>query len=162
MKFLSLSIFLLVGTMFLAVPAIAQQGGNADTQRDILLQKIKADKKLLVSMNMDDLTDAEGKAFWPVYDEYQKELEQLNQRLGKAISEYAQALNKGPLPDDTAKKLMEEALAIDEGELKLKQSTAEKLGKVMPMRKVARYLQMETKIRAIIKAELAREIPLAY
>src|SRR6185295_1978966 len=96
MKFLSLSIFLLVGTMFLAVPAIAQQGGTADTQRDILLQKIKADKKLLVSMNMDDLTDAEGKAFWPVYDEYQKELEKLNQRLGKAIMDYAQEINKGP------------------------------------------------------------------
>jgi len=158
----SLPIVLLLGTMLLAAPAIAEQGGNADAQREILLQKIKADKKLLVSMNMDDLTDQEAKAFWPVYDEYQKDLEKLNQRLGKVIMEYAQAINKGPLADDVAKKLLGEALAIDEAELKLKQATAEKLGNMIPMRKVARYIQIENKIRAIIKAELAREIPLAY
>jgi len=157
-----LPIVLLLGTVLLAAPAIAEQGGTADSQREILLQKIKADKKLLVSMNMDDLTDEEAKAFWPVYDDYQKDLEKLNQRLGKAIMEYAQALNKGPLADDVAKRLLGEALAIDEAELKLKQTTAEKLGNMMPMRKVARYIQIETKIRAIIKAELAREIPLAY
>jgi hypothetical protein len=34
------------------------------------------------------------------------------------------------------------------------------LGKVLPATKVARYLQMENKIRSIIKFELASQIPL--
>lgn len=156
-----LPILLLGGSLLFAAPALAQQSGGADAQRDILLQKIKADKKLLVSMNM-DLTDEEAKNFWLAYDDYQKELDQLNGRLGKAINEFAQTMDKGPLSDETAKKLLDEVLAIEDGEVKLKQSTADRLGKVMPMRKVARYLQIETKIRSIIKAELAREIPLAY
>ena len=41
---------------------------------EILRQKIKADKKLVVAANL-KLTDAEGTAFWPVYDAYQKDLQ---------------------------------------------------------------------------------------
>lgn len=89
---------LVVGAVLLCVtPAMAQEmgaGGGADTNMEILMQKIKADKKLLVASNM-DLSDAEGKKFWPLYEDYQKELMQINQRLGKAISEYAEAYNAG-------------------------------------------------------------------
>ena len=49
---------------------------------EILKEKVKADKKLIVATNM-NLTDAEAKNFWPLYDGYQKELEQINQRLGE-------------------------------------------------------------------------------
>ncbi len=35
----------------------------------ILRDKIKADKKLLVAMNM-ELTGSEAKGFWPIYEEY--------------------------------------------------------------------------------------------
>jgi hypothetical protein len=38
----------------------------------------------------------------------------------------------------------------------------EKLGKVLPATKVARYLQLETKIRSVIKFEMAQQIPLVY
>jgi hypothetical protein len=108
------------------------------------------------------LTDAEAKTFWPLYDSYQKELEQINQRLMSTIKSYADAYNanKGELSNDQAKKLLGEALAVDESEVKLRQSYAEKMGKVLPATKVARYLQIENKIRAIVKFELAALIPL--
>ena len=85
----------------------ATTASAADTNMEILYQKVKADKKLLVANNM-GLTDEEGKKFWPLYDEYQKELDQLNQNLGKTIHEYAEAFNKGPLPNEQAKKLMDQ------------------------------------------------------
>ena len=159
MKFLAT--FLLVGTVLLATPVIAQEAGSANTNMEILIQKIKADKKLLVASNM-DLTDAEGKSFWPLYEAYQKELGQVNQRLAKAIKDYADAYKKGPIPNDTAKNLLNEALAVEEAELKLKRSYAEKIGKVLPATKVARYIQIENKIRAVVRAELAQQIPLIY
>jgi len=128
---------------------------------EILKEKVKADKKLIVATNM-NLTDAEAKAFWPLYDGYQKELDQLNQRVGATIRSYADAHNagKGMIPNETAKKLLKEALATDEAEVKLRQSYAAKLEKVLPATKVARYLQIENKIRAILKFELASQIPL--
>jgi hypothetical protein len=109
-----------------------------------------------------NLNDAEAKNFWPLYDGYQKELEQINQRLITTVKGYADAFNtgKGEISDDTAKKLMTEALAVEESEVKLRQSYAAKLGKVLPATKAARYLQIENKIRAIVKFELAAQIPL--
>jgi len=154
-----LSALAMAATILFATTAITQ--GAGDTNMEILLQKVKADKKLLVAGNM-GLTDEEGKKFWPLYEEYQKELGHLNHSLGKTIKEYADAFNKGPLPNDQAKKLMNEVLAIEEAEAQLKRTYADKIGKVLPAAKTARYIQIENKIRAVLKAELAKEIPLAY
>src|SRR5512134_667902 len=147
------------GVLMMAVPAVA--GPVSDTNMEILKEKLKADKKLLIAGNM-DLSDAEAKQFWPLYEAYQKDLEAINKQLGQTIKDYAEAFNKGTIPNDTAKKLLNEALSVEEQEAKLKRSYAEKLGKVLPATKVARYIQMETKIRSLIKFEMAQQIPLVY
>lgn len=143
----------------LAAPAIAQD--KPATNMEIVRDKVRADKKLLVANNM-ALTESEAKGFWPVYDAYQKDLEQINQRLGKVIKDYADAYNKGPVSDAVSGKLLAEALAIEEAEVKLKQSYVPKLQKVIPTAKAARYMQIENKIRALVRYELAAEIPLVY
>lgn len=148
-----------VGAIMVAGPAFAQP--VSDTNMEILKEKLKADKKLLVAGNM-DLTDAEAKQFWPIYDSYQKELEGINKQLGQTIKDYADAFNKGNVPNDTAKKLLGEALSVEEQEVKLKRTYADKLGKVLPATKVARYIQLENKIRSLIRFELAQQIPLVY
>jgi hypothetical protein len=152
-----LRIVLLAFAAALAAPAIAQEKGTSNME--ILREKVRADKKLLVSANM-DLTEAEAKTFWPVYESYQKDLQQINERLQKTIVAYADAYNKGPVPDDTARKLLDEALAIEEEELKLKRGYVPKLEKALPGAKVARYMQIEQKIRALMRYELAANIPL--
>jgi len=141
----------------LVFPAMAQTTGT--TNMDILRQKIKADKKLVVAQNM-MLTDAEGAAFWPVYDAYQKDLQQINQRIGAVVTAYAAAYNKGPVTNDVAKKLLDEALAVDDAEAKLKGSYVPKILAALPAMKAARYIQIENKIRAAIRYELAAGIPL--
>jgi hypothetical protein len=95
-----------------------------------------------------------------VYESYQKDLQALNQRLLGAVQKYADAYNQGPVSDETAKKLINETIAIEEAEVKLKRSYVPKLEKVIPGVKVARYIQIENKIRAIVKYELADQIPL--
>jgi hypothetical protein len=115
----------------LAVPAMAQEQDTATTNMDILRQKIKADKKLVVAENL-NLTDAEGTAFWPVYDAYQKDLQQINQRLTATIQAYASAYNKGPVTNETAKKLLDESFAIDDAEAKLKSALVPKIIAVLP------------------------------
>ena len=149
----------IVGAMIVAAPAFAEP--PSDTNMEILKEKLKADKKLLIASNM-DLTDAEAKQFWPVYDSYQKELDGINKHLGQTIKDYADAFNQGNVPNDTAKKLLGEALSVEEEEVKLKRTYAEKLGKVLPATKVARYIQLENKIRSLIRFELAQQIPLVY
>ncbi len=141
----------------LVVPAMAQNA--ATTNMEILRQKIKADKKLVVAQNL-SLTDAEGARFWPVYDAYQKDLEQINQRLTAVILAYADAYNNGPVTNEKAKKLLEEYLAIDDAEAKLKTATTPKILEALPAVKAARYIQIENKIRAVVRYDLASAIPL--
>jgi hypothetical protein len=142
----------------LAILAEAQDKSADDMQ--ILREKIKADKKLMVAANI-DLTEAEAKGFWPVYEGYQKDLTTINQRIGKLIESYAADYRANSLTDDKAKKLVDELVAIEQAEAGLKTTYVPKLSKVLPMKKVARYLQIENKVRALVKYELAASIPLA-
>ncbi|HEY5403673.1 MAG TPA: hypothetical protein VIK24_12455 [Pyrinomonadaceae bacterium] len=141
-----------------AFPAVAQDT-QSDTNMEILRDKVKADKKLVIAANM-DLNEVEGKAFWPIYDAYQKDLQGINDRLGKAILAYADAYNKKTLTNAQAMQLSNEVQAIDQDELTLRKTYADQLGKVIPGIKVARYLQIENKIRAAIRYDLAKGIPL--
>jgi hypothetical protein len=153
-RFLRIALLILVAA---SAPALAEDTGTSSME--ILKEKIRADKKLLVDANM-DLSDAEAKGFWPLYDGYQKELQGINRRLVTLVSDYADAYNKGPVPDDAARKFAQELLSIDEAELKLKRDYLPKLEKVLPVAKAVRYLQIENKIRALIRYEMADGIPL--
>ncbi len=140
----------------------AARGAEEDPPADnlqILRAKIRADKKLLVAANM-ELTESEAKGFWPVYDEYQKDLNGINRRIAALLESYADDLRSGTLTDDGAKKLIEESVAIEQAEADLKSRYAPKLDKLIPARKVARYLQIENKIRAVVRYDLVSGLPL--
>ena len=149
---------LVVVVLFSAWSAMAQDK-PADTMQ-LLKEKVKADKKLVVAVNV-GLTETEAKEFWPIYDGYQKDLEAINQRLGALIQSYAAEYRGNTLTDPKAEKLLAEAIAIEDSEVVLKKLYVPKLSKVLPAKKVARYIQIENKIRAVLKYELARQIPLA-
>jgi len=149
---------LALGVAF-AAPAFAQDKKSDDTNMQILRDKIKADKKLVVAANM-NLSDAQAKKFWPIYDAFQKELATLNRRLAKVIVEYAEADQKGAMTDALATKLINESIAIEQAEAAARKRLAGKLTKALPGKLAARYLQIESKIRAAVRYELAADIPL--
>jgi hypothetical protein len=134
-------------------------GAVVDSKMEILRQKIKTDKKYIVSENM-DLTDSEAKGFWPLYESYQKDLQKINQRIKDMASTYIAADARGPISDQLSKKLVSDSLEIERAELDAKKATLAKMAKVLPSYKVAKYAQMENKIRALVKYELAVNIPL--
>jgi hypothetical protein len=144
--------------LLLALAARAADPMPADDFQ-ILRDKVGADKKLLVAANM-DLTEAEAKGFWPIYDEYQKDLQAINQRLAALLESYVQDIAGQTLTDDSAKKLIEESVGIEQAEAELKGRYAPKLSQVLPPKKVARYLQIENKIRAMVRYDLMSGVPL--
>jgi len=146
---------LLTAIMIVVVPALAQEKPADNMQ--IVLEKIRADKKLLVAENM-QLTEAEAKAFWPVYDQYQDELFLLRKRTAKLIKDYVDAYGK--MTNDAAKKLLDEYMTIETLGPKLRQAYLPKFRKALPEIKVARYYQIENKIQAAVMYELAAQIPL--
>jgi len=119
----------------------------------------RTDKRQLVAENM-FLTEAEAKAFWPIYDAYQEDLDRIYNRIARVISEYVRAYMDNTLTDEQARALTAEVLDIDETEAAMAKTYAAKLDAVLSGKKVARYLQIERKIRAHFRNQLAEKIPL--
>ncbi len=151
-------LLMLVSALSISLPVAAAQKPT-DSDMQILLEKVKADKKLLVAANM-KLSEAEAKKFWPVYDAYQAELGKLNKRVVTLIKAYAEDYNNNSMTDEKSKKMVTEMISIDEAEVAMKKAFVPKLYKAIPATKVARYLQIENKIRAALRYEIAGAVPL--
>lgn len=132
----------------------AAQADNMDLLRD----KLRADKKLVVAEAM-GMNEKEAAAFWPVYDLYQKDIAALNDRTMTLLKDYVH--NYGGMTDASAKGMVDSFLKIEKDRINLMQSYRPKFQKALPEVKVARYYQIENKIRAVVNYELASEIPLA-
>ncbi|HEX3111834.1 MAG TPA: hypothetical protein VHU20_01065 [Candidatus Eisenbacteria bacterium] len=168
----TISLVLLALTM--GVPALAQDSSNPNKAQvvtqstesatspadnmGILRDKLKADKKLVVAEAM-GMNEKEAAAFWPVYELYQKDISALNDRTMTLLKDYVH--NYGGMTDASAKGMVDSFLKIEKDRINLMQSYRPKFQKALPEVKVARYYQIENKIRAVVNYELASEIPLA-
>ena len=135
---------------------VTAQDKPADNMQ-IVIDKVRADKKLLVAENM-QLTETEAKDFWPVYEQYQHELFLIRVRTAKLIKDYNDAYGK--MTDDVARELLDEYMRIEKLTLKLRKSYLRKFRKILPETKVTRYYQIENKIQVALMFELAASIPL--
>ncbi len=126
---------------------------------EIIHEKLKADKKLIVAKYM-DLTESEATKFWPVYEEYQKDLQRTNERLQKLLQSYATDYKNKSLTDEKAKKLLDEWIAIEQEEGNRRSNFAPKVLQVLPPKKAARYLQIENEYRILLRYDLAATVPL--
>ena len=147
-----LVVFLL--SIALSLPILAWAGEVTELKKKIMFDQ----KKLIVLQNMEFTAD-EGKFFWPVYEDLQKELFQANQRAAKLIVAYASVYQT--LTDDQAAKIVAEYFVIQKSRIAILDSYMQKLAKGLPAKKVFRYLQVENKLEAIARYEIAKQIPLA-
>jgi hypothetical protein len=141
-----------------AVPAWTQD--KPANNLEIIHEKLKADKKLIVSKYM-ELTESEAKSFWPVYEDYQKDLQKIHERLGALLKSYAADYRSKSLTDEKAKKLLDEWIALEQDEVKQRSAFVPKLTKALPAKKAARYLQIENEYRTLLRYDLAATVPLA-
>ena len=131
-------------------------GEATDASMDILRESLRANKKAIVDVNL-TVTDAEAAQFWPVYERYQKELTGVNDRLVKLLEDYT--TNFGTLSDEKAKELIEQYLTVDEDHAKVRRTYLPEFAKALPGRKVARFYQIENKINAVLRFDLAATVP---
>jgi hypothetical protein len=147
---LALAALLTVG---LGTVALAQVHNEISLTRS----QIQTDRQAIVAGNL-PMGEEQAKAFWPLYREYRAELAKLGDRFVALVENYAK--NYDTLTDVQAQAMVDEFFAIQKEETKIKSAWAPKLGKVLPPKSLARFVQIENKLDAIIRLELADEIPL--
>jgi hypothetical protein len=143
--------------LFMAWPFLASAQDKPADNMQLVVEKIRADKKLFIAKNM-KLTESEAKGFWPVYEQYQNELFLIRAHTIRLIQDYAAAYGK--MTNDTAEPLLNEYMRIESLRPKLRQTYLSKFRKALPEIKVLRFYQIENKINAALMYELAAHIPL--
>ena len=124
---------------------------------EVSREVLKTEKKALIAEVM-QFTSEESQAFWPIYNEYEQKKYAVNTRYFKLIEKFAD--NFINMSDEVAVEVINESIAI-EGELvKLQKTYAKKFQKILTPQKTIKYLQAENKIKALIDAEIALQIPL--
>ena len=145
---------LVIGMILMMSPAFSQ---SFDAYLEVVRDVLKTEKKAAVAETM-TLSDAESGPFWSLYNEYNAELYKVHTERVNIIKDFA--ANYESMTDEKADALVNRSLAYQTKLLKLNKSYYKKFKKILPASKAALYFQVESKIEALIDAELATEIPL--
>lgn len=136
-----------------AVTAGAQVKDEIELTRSV----IQTERQAIVGASL-ELTDEQADLFWPIYREYRNEMATIGDRTVAQITSFAD--NYDNMTDAMASEMIDEFFAIEQAELKVRKKYAKQLRKVLPAVTVARFIQIENKLDALIDAELADQIPL--
>jgi hypothetical protein len=142
----------------LLLAASAASAQTVKERLDLTREAVENQRRALVSGSL-RLSDAEAKAFWPMYDDYEKERKPYDERANKLLADFlAQAAT---LTDAQAKAILDEAFRIDEGRVKVRRAWYDRMAKAIPPRELARFYQIENKLDSVVRADIAKQIPLA-
>jgi hypothetical protein len=145
-----------------AAPLAAQTTGQ-----DVLEDQRVAEARAMMQAGRDEiiefemgLTKEEAEGFWPLYKSYRAEVMVVRDRYAAMIGSFLRAYEAGDVSDKYAGELLNDWLKYKDDLLKVQKQNVRKFSKVLPMRKVVRFYQLENKMDAEIEAELAVFVPL--
>jgi hypothetical protein len=140
-------------------PVVNEKFSDLAPAIQMMRAEVGKDRREVVKANM-LLTESESARFWPLYDDYRAEMHKLGDRRVRAITDYA--ANRDSMSEDEAHRLTEEALDIEKKRVELKEDYVKKMSKELSPRTVARFIQIDSKLDAVLNAELAARIPLIH
>lgn len=137
-----------------AQPTDAQVAAAVDT----LSTEIAAARKQTVAENM-NLTPDQATKFWPIYDGYRAEMKKLKDAEWAVVLGYAK--NYKSMADSVSRRLVNEWMTSRSAQQALRASYAPKFAAAVGWTAAGRYLQIETRLDALLDLARANKIPLA-
>ena len=155
MKIASLALALIAAAS--PLPSFAQaMTTSADEQ--VLIKQVQTDRRGVYAEYL-KLTDAESKAFWPIYDEYEAQGKKLADRYVALVNDFAAKYDT--MTDAEAADILKQRIALERTRLDLRVKYTEKVAKVLPGKKALRYAQLESRIENLTQRNIYSLIPLA-
>jgi hypothetical protein len=149
---------------------VAAQGQQVTVQRVIsptmtdediaLLRKdLRAMKMQVIGQNM-SLSETEGLKFWPIYNHYVKDLQEVNNRKYALLKQYAEMW--ATMTDQDALIYVRNWLETDGQAQALRLKYVPVVSQVLPGRKAATFFQLDRRLNMMIDLQLFSQIPLAH
>ncbi len=131
------------------------------SQREIAAARelVESKRSIVVIANL-DLTDEEGKKFWPLYEEYRAKIREVRIRRLELIEAYAERYNADNVDNAFAESAIKEFLDIQADTVKVRKKYWKKFRRIIPATKAARFYQLENKMDAEIDYVMAGGTPL--
>ena len=152
-----LVIALMLAVALAVPPAAAQDKGDDATGMQALRTAMKTDKRAYIASQL-SLTSAEAKRFWPIYDSYQRIIDDTSERRVVALKDLI--VRDSPTTNLAAKNLAAELTNIFDIEAKARLRVARRVMRALPPIKAMRYLQLEDKMLAVRDYDEASAVPL--
>jgi hypothetical protein len=130
---------------------------NVGNNLDYTRESLKAQKRAIIGGSV-VMSEKEAAAFWPLHDAYERERDQIDDRESKLIAEYLAA--GAQLSDARARAMLDETVGLREERLALKKRYVKRFASVLSPKQVMQYFQIDSKLDALVAADLARAIPL--
>lgn len=131
---------------------------DVDSYIEQLKSEIKADKKALITETM-AFTEKESQAFWPIYTDFEYELDKLSSKRISNIKDFA--ANYDSLTDAKADELIKNSFSFQEDRLSLNKKYYKKFAEALTQTVAAKYMQLENQIQLILDLSIAANLPLA-
>jgi hypothetical protein len=130
------------------------------TDEDIALlrQDLRAKKMQVIGQNM-SLSDVEAHKFWPIYNHYVKDLQEVNNQKYALLKQYAQMWET--MTDQDAVIYVRNWLEADGQAQALRVKYVPVVNQVLPGKKAATFFQLDRRLNMIIDLQLFSQIPLA-
>jgi hypothetical protein len=131
------------------------------TDEDIALlrQDLRAMKMQVIGQNM-SLSDTQAQKFWPIYNHYVKDLQEVNNQKYALLKQYAEMW--ATMTDQDALIYVRHWLEADGQVQALRLKYVPVVSQVLPGRKAATFFQLDRRLNMIIDLQLFSQIPLAH
>src|SRR6202166_4423545 len=131
------------------------------TDEDIALlrQDLRAKKMQVIGQNM-SLSDTEAEKFWPIYNHYVKDLQEVNNQKYALLKQYAEMW--ATMTDEDALVYVRHWLEVDGQAQALRLKYVPVVSQVLPGKKAATFFQLDRRLNMIVDLQLFSQIPLAH
>jgi hypothetical protein len=140
-----------------AAPDAAKVRAEIDQAIETMRKDARAGKADILGKTL-ALDSKQAAAFWPIYKQYEAELQTVNNDRLAIIQDFAEHFDT--LNDAKAKGLVDRQLAYEEKRLAVTKKYAGEMMKVLPAKTVARFLQVDSRLSKLADLAVADEIPL--
>ena len=140
-----------------ATPVIAAAADSIESEIELLRTDIKAGKVDIVKRAI-DVQGAKADAFWPVYRQYQLDLDKIGDKRLALIKDYA--ANYKSMTDEKAHTLATQALDLQSARTNLLKKYYKNFEKVLGATDAARLVQVEHLVNSLMDIQVAASLPL--
>jgi len=130
---------------------------NTQTYIELLRTDLNAQKRQIINETM-QLDDKQARIFWPIYNDYEADLDKLADEKLAIVQDYA--ANFLTMTNEKADELAQRVMALDDQKMALRRKYYDLMKKSLPAILVVRFFEVEDQIQLLVDLRIASNLPI--